>query len=116
MTTSFSNKVQQAKIKKARKNAGISLVEMVVATAVMGVLSATGLTMTLGAVDKAKVASADQQAMDQARACAVSIASDENPTCQIGDTFTSNVQGLGTQAEATVNADSVELTTKAAGN
>lgn len=112
MTTTFSTKVQQAKLKKARKSAGISLVEMVVATAVMGVLSATGLTMTLGAVDKAKVASANQQAMEAARACAVSIASDPTPTCSLGDTFTSNVQGV-TQAIATVEADGVVLTSPA---
>ena len=126
MTTTFSNKVQQAKLKKARKSAGISLVEMVVATSIMGVLSAVGLQATLGSVAKAAAAAANTTAVDAARACAVAIAEGETYTaptgvtidgtgCQLGATFTADGGDRATDAVATISTTgAVELTTESA--
>lgn len=119
MATKFQS-LRNRQQKRNKKDAGISLVEMVVATAVMGVLSAVGLTATLGSVDKAKIASANASASDAARACMVAIAEGDAATfvipdsvtgtdCAAGSTFTSNVSGLASQAVATVTATGLSL-------
>ena len=113
MTTIFSTKVQQAKLKKAAKSAGISLVEMVVATAVMGVLSTVGLNATLGSIAKADVSANNQKAMDAGRACAVALAEGSSftaPTgvtvsaggCALGATFTADATSRASAAVATL--------------
>jgi len=114
---------------KALSQDGFTLVELLIVVVILGVLSAVGVPAYLNQQVKARINSANAAAMGAAKACAAFQISAETGdtfnggggatgTCETAgtaSTFESDVDGINTQAEATVAADgSVSLTREAA--
>ena len=103
---------------------GFTLVELLVVIVILGVLSAVGIPAYLNQANKARINAAEAAAMGAAKSCAAWLVTQEGEfevgdgvtgTCAAGNAFTSDVEGLTTQAVATVSANgSVSLTQNAA--
>jgi len=74
MTTSFQRSLIQRLAKsKNRKQNGFTLIELMVVVAIVGVLSSVGLPQLLKAQDRAKVSVAQQEAVNYAKECSISL-------------------------------------------
>ena len=58
---------------KSKKQNGFTLIELMVVVAIVGVLSAVGLPQLLKAQDRAKVSVAQQEAVNYAKECSISL-------------------------------------------
>ena len=71
-------KIQQSMLrrlaaKKGKKQNGFTLIELMVVVAIVGVLSAVGLPQLLKAQDRAKISVAQQEAVNYAKECSISL-------------------------------------------
>ena len=57
----------------SKKQNGFTLIELMVVIAIVGVLSAVGLPQLLKAQDRAKISAAQQEAVNYAKECSISI-------------------------------------------
>jgi len=74
MTSSFQKTLIQRLAKsKNRKQNGFTLIELMVVVAIVGVLSSVGLPQLLKAQDRAKISVAQQEAVNYAKECSISI-------------------------------------------
>ena len=73
MTTLQSRLFQRVAAKKGKKQDGFTLIELMVVVAIVGVLSAVGLPQLLKAQDRAKVSVAQQEAVNFAKECSISL-------------------------------------------
>ena len=61
------------KLAKGNKANGFTLIELMVVVSIVGVLSAVGLPQLLKAQDRAKISAAQQEAVNYAKECSVSL-------------------------------------------
>ena len=74
MTNAFlQTALLRAKSRKNKKQNGFTLIELMVVIAIVGILSAVGLPQLLKAQDRARVSVAQQEAVNYAKECSVSI-------------------------------------------
>ena len=74
MTSSFQKTlIQRLAARKNKKQNGFTLIELMVVVAIVGVLSAVGLPQLLKAQDRAKVSVAQQEAVNYAKECSISL-------------------------------------------
>ena len=71
-------KIQQSMLrrlaaKKGKNQNGFTLIELMVVVAIVGVLSAVGLPQLLKAQDRAKISVAQQEAVNYAKECSISL-------------------------------------------
>ena len=72
MTNTFLQKAL-LRTKKNKKQNGFTLIELMVVVAIVGVLSAVGLPQLLKAQDRAKISVAQQEAVNYAKECSISL-------------------------------------------
>ena len=72
MTNKFLQTVLAKKAKSKKQN-GFTLIELMVVIAIVGVLSAVGLPQLLKAQDRAKISVAQQEAVNYAKECSISL-------------------------------------------
>ena len=72
MTNAFLQTVFAKKAKSKKQN-GFTLIELMVVIAIVGVLSAVGLPQLLKAQDRAKISVAQQEAVNYAKECSISL-------------------------------------------
>ena len=65
--------LQRLRDPKNKKQNGFTLIELMVVVAIVGVLSAVGLPQLLKAQDRAKVSVAQQEAVNYAKECSISL-------------------------------------------
>ena len=73
MTSFQRSLVQRLAKSKSRKQNGFTLIELMVVVAIVGVLSSVGLPQLLKAQDRAKVSVAQQEAVNYAKECSISL-------------------------------------------
>ena len=73
MTSFQRSLIQRLAKSKARKQNGFTLIELMVVVAIVGVLSSVGLPQLLKAQDRAKVSVAQQEAVNYAKECSISL-------------------------------------------
>ena len=73
MTSFQKTLVQRLATTKNKKQNGFTLIELMVVIAIVGILSAVGLPQLLKAQDRARVSVAQQEAVNYAKECSVSI-------------------------------------------
>ena len=73
MTSFQKTLVQRLATTKNKKKNGFTLIELMVVVAIVGVLSAVGLPQLLKAQDRAKISVAQQEAVNYAKECSISI-------------------------------------------
>ncbi len=74
MTNAFlQTALLRAKSRKNKKQNGFTLIELMVVVAIVGVLSAVGLPQLLKAQDRAKISVAQQEAVNYAKECSISL-------------------------------------------
>ena len=73
MTSFQKTLVQRLATTKNKKKNGFTLIELMVVIAIVGILSAVGLPQLLKAQDRARVSVAQQEAVNYAKECSVSI-------------------------------------------
>ena len=74
MTSSFQKTlIQRLAKKRNKKQNGFTLIELMVVVAIVGVLSSVGLPQLLKAQDRAKVSVAQQEAVNYAKECSISL-------------------------------------------
>lgn len=73
MTNFQSTLLRRLSSKKSRKQNGFTLIELMVVVAIVGVLSAVGLPQLLKAQDRAKISVAQQEAVNYAKECSISL-------------------------------------------
>jgi len=137
--TILNSRLQLALLnRKKGRNAlekGFTLVELLIVIVIVGVLSAVALPNFLNQADRARINGAEASVKSAATSCAALIVTGEEGEftlpgdvtssvaaggatgdgCADGAIFTSNVDGLTTQAAATVTETGVEITQDAAG-
>ena len=69
----FTSKALLKKLHSKKKANGFTLIELMVVVAIVGVLSAVGLPQLLKAQDRAKVSVAQQEAVNYAKDCSISL-------------------------------------------
>ena len=69
------NHILTRKLRKAKDNKqnGFTLIELMVVVAIVGILSAVGLPQLLKAQDRAKISVAQQEAVNYAKECSISL-------------------------------------------
>ena len=72
MNTQFQS-ILSKKLAKGNKANGFTLIELMVVVAIVGVLSAVGLPQLLKAQDRAKISVAQQEAVNYAKECSISL-------------------------------------------
>jgi type IV pilus assembly protein PilA len=105
MNTTKNRLIQKLLLnKKGKKQNGFTLIELMVVIAIVGVLSAVGLPQLLKAQDRAKISVAQQEAVNYAKECSISILTGAatpdggqyttlgNQTCAAGTAVTSSSQ------------------------
>ncbi len=108
MTNAFlQTALLRAKSRKNKKQNGFTLIELMVVVAIVGVLSAVGLPQLLKAQDRAKVSVAQQEAVNYAKECSISLlAGGAGPTASDFPTVvTGQTCAAGTNVEATSATD-----------
>jgi type IV pilus assembly protein PilA len=114
MTTSFTRKLLLQKLGKKQNllQKGFSLVELLVVTVIIAVLSGVALPNFLSQADKARVASANAEAAALVTACEVALANGESAAADAD--VVRLTAALGTDAKAlataTTAADSCSVT------
>jgi type IV pilus assembly protein PilA len=74
MNTTKNRLIQKLLLnKKGKKQNGFTLIELMVVIAIVGVLSAVGLPQLLKAQDRAKISVAQQEAVNYAKECSISL-------------------------------------------
>ena len=73
MNTKLKSILAQRLAKKGKKPNGFTLIELMVVVAIVGVLSAVGLPQLLKAQDRAKISVAQQEAVNYAKECSISL-------------------------------------------
>jgi len=73
MTSFQKTLVQRLATTKNKKKNGFTLIELMVVVAIVGVLSAVGLPQLLKAQDRAKISVAQQEAVNYAKECSISL-------------------------------------------
>ena len=115
--------ISKAKAQKNVLQKGFTLVELLIVVVILGILSAIALPTFLSQADLARVNGANTAAKSAANSCAASIVAGTNGDwvepaditeggpggCVVNATYTSDVDGLATQAVATVGADDISL-------
>jgi prepilin-type N-terminal cleavage/methylation domain-containing protein len=71
--TNFQSTLLRRLAKKGRKANGFTLIELMVVVAIVGVLSSVGLPQLLKAQDRAKISVAQQEAVNYAKECSISL-------------------------------------------
>ena len=72
MNTQFQS-ILSKKLAKGNKANGFTLIELMVVVAIVGVLSSVGLPQLLKAQDRAKISVAQQEAVNYAKECSISL-------------------------------------------
>ena len=73
MTSFNKSLLRQIAQKKNKAQNGFTLIELMVVVAIVGVLSAVGLPQLLKAQDRAKISVAQQEAVNYAKECSISL-------------------------------------------
>ena len=73
MTSFNKSLLRQIAQKKNKTQNGFTLIELMVVVAIVGVLSAVGLPQLLKAQDRAKISVAQQEAVNYAKECSISL-------------------------------------------
>jgi len=73
MNTTLQSTLLRSLNKKGKKQNGFTLIELMVVVAIVGVLSAVGLPQLLKAQDRAKISVAQQEAVNYAKECSISL-------------------------------------------
>ena len=73
MNTKLKSILARRLAKKGKKPNGFTLIELMVVIAIVGILSAVGLPQLLKAQEAAKVSVAEQEAVNYAKECSISI-------------------------------------------
>ena len=73
MNTTLQTTLLRSLNKKGKKQNGFTLIELMVVVAIVGVLSAVGLPQLLKAQDRAKISVAQQEAVNYAKECSISL-------------------------------------------
>ena len=116
--------ISKAKAQKSVFQKGFTLVELLIVVVILGVLTSIALPTFLSQADQARINGANTAAKSAANACAASIVAGTNADfvepegitesaggCKIDATYESSVDGLTTQAIATVSASEVSVKT-----
>jgi len=93
--------------KKGKKQNGFTLIELMVVVAIVGVLSAVGLPQLLKAQDRAKISVAQQEAVNYAKECSISLLTGgDGPDADDFDTVaTTQTCAAGTDVEGVSDTD-----------
>ena len=107
MNTSLKSILAQRLAKKGRKQNGFTLIELMVVVAIVGVLSAVGLPQLLKAQDRAKISVAQQEAVNYAKECSISLLTGgDGPTVANFPTVpTTQTCAAGTDVEGVSDTD-----------
>ena len=71
--STFTSKVLLRKLHTKKEANGFTLIELMVVVAIVGVLSAVGAPQLLAAIDKAKDAAAEAEAVNAAKTCSLDL-------------------------------------------
>ena len=71
--STFTSKVLLRKLHTKKEAYGFTLIELMVVVAIVGVLSAVGAPQLLAAIDKAKDAAAEAEAVNAAKTCSLDL-------------------------------------------
>ena len=110
MTNTFLQKAL-LRTKKNKKQNGFTLIELMVVVAIVGVLSAVGLPQLLKAQDRAKISVAQQEAVNYAKECSISLLTGADaPTASEYETVTAG-QTCAVGTDVTAASDTTPAVT-----
>lgn len=107
--TSFNTKIQR--LKSSNKQNGFTLIELMVVVAIVGVLSAVGLPQLLKAQDRAKISVAQQEAVNYAKECSISLLTGAAVPAAAGYDTISSTQACEANADVVATSDTTPAVT-----